>query len=168
MAKGQKQEELKMSSQFALTITLHPRMYAQSVLHQRSYIQGILNQLICDQQADISAIVELTQSGNIHVHAFIRVPLQGKKGVNVLINNLFRKHSDVGCICIKPISTYHGWLHYCLKDYHQTKVELDSEDPVITNNMGDFSLLDDDVQMILNGVSECDCDYKTHNEFIPK
>jgi len=139
-----------MSQQYALTITLNPKLFTLDVLTQRNQLMSVLNGLIADEKLDLSIIVEFTTSFNIHAHGFVKVPLKVTRNPMFLIHDIFRKYKTVvGFICIKPITNYHTWLHYCLKDYHITKIELEGENPVILNNMGDFSLADVEVQNIL-------------------
>jgi len=151
-----------MSQQYALTITLNPKLFTLDVLTQRNQLMSVLNGLIADEKLDLSVIVEFTQSFNIHAHGFVRVPLKLSRNPIFLIHDIFRKYKSlIGFIYIKPISEYHNWLHYCLKDYHLTKVELEGENPVILNNMGDFSLADIEVQNILS--NKCECEYITRS-----
>lgn len=126
------------SSEFALTITLHPKMYHMAMIMQRNALQGILNSL--QEYCKMSMIVEITTSYNIHAHGVIQVPLNHNKSVQHIVHDIFRCIKDIGFICVKPIDDSEGWLDYCLKDYHITNTEL-IENPVIIDNCGFFSPL---------------------------
>lgn len=151
--------EKKLSQQYAITLTLNPKLFKLPPLLQRNALQGVLNELVGDEKLDLSVCCEFTQNGNIHAHGFVRVPLLNNKNPIYQINYAFKKHNDImGYITVKPIDKYHGWLHYCLKDYEESKIELDGESPVCIDNMGDFSILDEDVQKVMN--KTCDCGWK--------
>lgn len=135
------------SQQYAITITLNPSLFHLATQFQRNAIQGVLNGIVQNGDAQLSLICEMTQSYNIHLHGFVKIPItKSKKSVIHQIHNIFRDLKDIGYICVKPIDKYIGWLSYCLKEYERTLLELEGHNPVIINDMGDFtdipSLLD--------------------------
>lgn len=157
MATGQK----TMSQQYAITLTLNPKLFKLSPLLQLNALHEVLNGLVGDEKLDLSICCEFTQNGNIHAHGFVRVPLNGigKKNPIYQINYAFKKYNDImGYIMVKPIDSYHGWLHYCLKDYNESKIELETENPIAIDNMGDFSIIDPEVYKVIN--KTCECDWK--------
>lgn len=152
--------QILMSQQFAITLTLNPKLFKHNVLQQRSILQGTINTIDASNKCTLGLCCEITQNGNIHAHGFVKVPLEGKKNPIFRIHDVFRPYMDIiGFICIKPITTYHNWLHYCLKEHASTVLELDSENPIIIDEMGDFSTLDESVVKILNHT--CNCDFES-------
>jgi len=127
---------LSYSSEFAITITLKPSMYAMEAVMQRNAIQGIINSM---QNCKMSLICELTQAYNIHLHGTIKVPLSGKKDVQHIVHNMFRPFREIGFICVKQIDNYEHWQLYCLKDYKKT-IDNIIEKPVIRDDNDFFPL----------------------------
>jgi len=124
------------SSEFAITITLRPSMYAMTAIMQRNAIQGIMNSF---ENCKLSLICELTQSYNIHLHGTIKVPIKGKKDVQHIVHDIFRPFKEIGFICVKPIDDYDVWQKYCLKEYMKTLNNV-GEKPVIRDDNDFFPL----------------------------
>lgn len=130
---------VSLSSEHAITITLHPKMYCMDPIMQRNAIQGIINSF--REDCHMSLICELTPHGqNIHLHGTIKVPLIPNKTVDYIVHNKFRSIKDIGFICVKQIEDYDGWQDYCIKEMQITRDNL-NENPVIIDDNGFFSPL---------------------------
>lgn len=123
---------IRWSSDHAITLTLNPKLFHLDPVIQRNIIQGKLNELNINGSIKGTFWCELTQNQNIHVHGFIRVPINGTKTVPYIFASIVRADKDIGHWCIKQIEDWNGWKTYCTKEADITK-----------QNTGEHSLLCD-------------------------
>lgn len=116
------------SIEYALTVTLNPKLYRFKPSEQYRLTQLGLDQMFEKTEWKISIIPEVTQNYNIHYHCIVSAYniKKYKKGVVYSIHNKFRKMKHLyGYIYLKPITEFHIWQEYMVKDIEKTKQIID-------------------------------------------
>lgn len=116
--------------QYEFTITLHPRNYGKSAIDQSKLIEKlVLEDLAC---YSISAVHELTQIENIHVHCVIQLTPEEKTNLcNWLRKDRVRK--IIGRCTLTQIKDYPKWIDYMKKDLEKTQ-KIIKRDPILIDN----------------------------------
>lgn len=107
---------------YAITITLHPKMYTVRPTTQYKRSVNILNKLIFDKSIDLEYLYpELTPANNVHYHGVIIMADTNFYYANYKIHEWFRGIPTFGFICVKELKDESGWLTYCTKQQDTIK-----------------------------------------------
>lgn len=116
--------------QYEFTITIHPRHYGKSAIDQYKMIE----KMVLEELAiyEISAVAELTQIENIHVHCVIKLTPKEK---TVLCNWLRKDRIKkvIGRCSLSVLVDYPKWISYLKKDLEKTQ-KIINKDPVLIDN----------------------------------
>lgn len=123
------------SIEYALTFSLKPNIYRNTIGLQLDMGERDINMFISDMKAEGLLLAELTPNANIHFHGLfvfnVKEPIL--KRIEFFVKDYFRKSKVIGFICMKPVVETIGWLQYMLKDYDITK-ELLERNPIRWNH----------------------------------
>jgi len=134
---------------YALTVTLQPKIFKKTIREQ--YDLAKLEIGVVSRTMHISAITELTQSGNLHFHGIVSQKYQQKRGTfKQTVHDVFRNSKVFGFVCVRPLTDPNIWKDYCTKHIEETKKELDDR-PIIF--VDDLKLFDRTIY-----------DYEQHDE----
>lgn len=119
---------------YALTITLHPRLY--KMLPDEQLAQSIpeIKKLLSNYR--YSLVYEFTKSFNIHFHAIVST-CRTYSSVSLHLHNQFRRSKYCGNIYVRQIEDWDKWVNYLKKDLSSTR-KLNNLYPVIQD---DYSCL---------------------------
>jgi len=138
------------SKDFALTITLRPKIYGYEPLEQFKRSFEYLQAAFPSDKFKATIVWELTPTGkNIHYHGFISILLgkasQGKPIDLVLVlQNRLRPYNHVlGLATFKEVLDHPGWKQYISKDINNNY-----------DSLGEYAVCRDDYNMYPSGVFE--------------
>jgi len=122
--------EAGWSQDYAITITLKPFLYKESLESQYDKLWEEVDKMYkfsaCWQQ---TIVVEVTKSFNIHAHGFIKV--RNSRNALRTIYDFFRKNASIGFVYVKPVECHNTWLEYVLKDIKKTYDTLYCRRPIM-------------------------------------
>lgn len=117
-----KEEPLKMSCDYSVTLTLSPLLLARDTLKQAECasicFHYCLNLLRCKYKC--SATLEETKDYNIHIHAIISLELTERvkyNGVRFVLMEIFRNKNWGRIKEIDQVLAYNYWTKYIMKDF---------------------------------------------------
>lgn len=121
-----------LSQEYAITITLQPKLFKQSIEKQYDMLENEIRQKIETDNIYLTLVVELTKSYNIHAHGFIKVI--NKNAVRFIYDS-FRNNPVIGYIYVKPVDDHGKWLDYITKNLKMTKDTLNCRIPIICDEL---------------------------------
>lgn len=122
----------EFSQNYAITVTLQPKLFKQSIEQQYDALQEDIKEIKGDSNIMISLVVELTKSYNIHAHGFI---CARSKIAKRYIHDKFRKRISTGFIYLKPIDNHDVWLKYVTKNIEETRSTIYCRPPVLVDEL---------------------------------
>lgn len=146
-------EKPRFTQDYAITITLDPRIREFSTTHQhdimRYNIENVIKKRIVEAVMSyldvkpstlppiyLTLVAELTKSFDVHYHGIISFPLVYKiRDPAIFLRNVFRERYKgnpakmeskdfIGFICLKPIDDWTKWTDYITKDIISYKERL--------------------------------------------
>lgn len=150
---------MKYSKDYALTVTLRPKLYGYEPMDQLKKSIEYLKAAFPYPEYKTTIVWELTpQAKNIHYHGFISVALketsQGKPIDLVLkLQNRLRPYNHVlGLSTFKEVQDYNVWKEYISKDINGNY-----------DTFGEYSVCIDHYNMYPSGVFEYYAQRETEN-----
>jgi len=127
------------SVDFALTCTLQPKFCKYPIELQCSEMDDEFKNCIKkvkDSAVKCTAVIELTKSFNVHLHAIISYVFYKKPNIPILrqIYDCFRDSKIIGFVFAKPVEDFYIWTQYIMKDVRKTMETLKCFHPVISND----------------------------------
>jgi len=102
--------------QYALTLTLNPKMYQHKPKTQYKRSVHYLNGVIIKEKLDFPYMYpELTPANNVHYHGTWVTSHTNWFYANNYIHELFRNDPVIGYIKLVELDKPDGWLEYCTK-----------------------------------------------------
>lgn len=119
--------------EFAITITLLPKMYKKPLEEQYDESISEIEKLSLDESFTISLIAEITKQHNVHYHGKIQTNTKGRdRSFLSHIYNIFRNRTTTGFISVKEINDDIAWESYCVKNIEETHKHMDR--PVVATD----------------------------------
>lgn len=108
--------------QYAFTVTLRPKLYAEPAQAQFDKTYFTLYTLLKSLSADdLTIVAEQTKNFNVHYHGIINFIYDPRVFAPKLFTDAFRNHKLFGFVNIKQIDDLSGWMEYIKKDLPLTK-----------------------------------------------
>lgn len=124
--------------QVAVTLTLKPKLFTESVDEQYQRAKLELNVLKNVYNLRLTLVVEFTKSYNVHLHGFCDLPMKiGRKNPCHRLYDIFRDSKVFGFACIKECTEDNIWLEYISKNLTYTTSEL-SHSPIMFDDFDRF------------------------------
>lgn len=133
---------LRKTVDFAITLTLHPRLFSLSIDEQYDIAKKEFLECLKKRKFDIryTIIAELTMAFNIHLHGIMCIVGVRSKCCLAYLNDLFRQSKIFGRQrLVKVIDDFDKWMEYLAKDYKKTWNALHCRNPIMFDTDDEIS-----------------------------
>jgi len=139
------EEEPKYSVDYAVTVSLNPRLYELKAEEQLLLTKTKILAILRHNHNKCTIVAEMTEARNIHYHCIMKVAATNKSTniIKYIHDRLRVAPTWFGKQrCIKQVDNYDKWIKYITKDVFRTNEELEECTTSVIND--DYGIVSED------------------------